>query len=285
MNITQFEVGGLFGKQQVTIPISGNKLVIVGVNGIGKSTILSLFYYLLSRRWTKIVDIIFDWISIDIDGQHLTLTKAEIQTSQVSRNAMSVFFRRYLPQTYRTISFEQLNHLFSEAKTNTDFMALANTLRLPVSERILNLTDTQTLRSVLARLHENPESSSIRDRYIAHLFSKLGGVPGALAIFSRQCAANLILRKGCFILAAMRELKKHPVCRIVRGKYLLWYFLRLVENLKRELIERHASGERRHFLNATVDQNSVFQLLAGKLNRPTSLKKFFERVAELRAAA
>jgi ABC-type cobalamin/Fe3+-siderophores transport system ATPase subunit len=53
MNITQFQIGGLFGLQQVTIPISDNKLVIVGVNGIGKSTVLSLFYYLIARRWSK----------------------------------------------------------------------------------------------------------------------------------------------------------------------------------------------------------------------------------------
>ncbi len=66
MEIKYFEVKGLFGEVDVAIPIRDNKLVLVGYNGIGKSTILNLFYYLISRQWKKIIDQEFYSICIQI---------------------------------------------------------------------------------------------------------------------------------------------------------------------------------------------------------------------------
>lgn len=76
--ISKFTVVGLYGARTVEIPIKDNKLVLVGENGTGKTTIVNLFYYFLSQQWKRFIGIDFESITMKVSGKNLTLRKDEI---------------------------------------------------------------------------------------------------------------------------------------------------------------------------------------------------------------
>ena len=78
MNISSFAIFGLFGTRNVHIPISKNRLILVGVNGIGKSTVLSMFYAYISLRWDRLREFQFDVIEIVLNDELVRLSKEEI---------------------------------------------------------------------------------------------------------------------------------------------------------------------------------------------------------------
>jgi ABC-type polysaccharide/polyol phosphate transport system ATPase subunit len=51
-SITQFRIQALHGlNRAIEIPIRDNRLVLVGENGTGKSTVANLIYYALTQQW------------------------------------------------------------------------------------------------------------------------------------------------------------------------------------------------------------------------------------------
>lgn len=72
--INLIEIWGLHGYQNFRIPIRDNRLVLIGVNGIGKTTVVNILYYFLSRQWRKLAEFEFEKISIRIGTKKLTIT-------------------------------------------------------------------------------------------------------------------------------------------------------------------------------------------------------------------
>lgn len=76
----EIEIIGLFGETDVKIPVLDNRLILVGYNGIGKSTILNIFYYFISQQWYKLQEQDFESISIKLKKKNIKLnvTQAEL---------------------------------------------------------------------------------------------------------------------------------------------------------------------------------------------------------------
>ena len=67
IKFTKIEVTGLFGESDVCIPITDNRVILVGYNGIGKSTILNIFYFFISQQWHKLCDQEFFSVSLSLE--------------------------------------------------------------------------------------------------------------------------------------------------------------------------------------------------------------------------
>jgi predicted ATP-dependent endonuclease of OLD family len=102
MQITKFTITGLFGSTDVAIPIKENKLVLVGVNGIGKSTVLNLFYLFISLRWDKLTEYSFDSIAVVVNDKTLAIRKNEL----LELNRATRSFRRYFPPAVINRNYE-----------------------------------------------------------------------------------------------------------------------------------------------------------------------------------
>ena len=93
MRIRYFEIKGLFGEVDIAIPIRDNKLVLVGYNGIGKSTVLNVFYYLLSRQWKKLLAQDFYSVCICLNNRdEIEILKSDVEIyieSQLDRRRIS----------------------------------------------------------------------------------------------------------------------------------------------------------------------------------------------------
>jgi predicted ATPase len=77
--LTQFRVEKLHGRRTFNIPIIHNRLVLVGENGTGKSTVANLIYYFLTRQWQRLKDYQFSAIEATVSGSTIRITYEDIQ--------------------------------------------------------------------------------------------------------------------------------------------------------------------------------------------------------------
>ncbi len=77
--IKSFSVYGLFGANDVHIKFDSNVKILVGENGIGKTQVLNLFYYTLTKNFSKLIEFSFDKLVIKFaDESILSLPKASL---------------------------------------------------------------------------------------------------------------------------------------------------------------------------------------------------------------
>lgn len=94
MRIQSFTIMGLHGHDTVALQLVDNRLVLVGENGTGKSTVLNAMYYFLTRQWDKLGQLSLSGLSVVIDDHELTLSMDDLgrRTPVVSDNLLA----RYL---------------------------------------------------------------------------------------------------------------------------------------------------------------------------------------------
>ncbi|MEA9776426.1 AAA family ATPase [Xanthomonas campestris] len=84
ISLTNFSIYGLHGKYDVKIPISDNRLILVGVNGLGKTTVVNAIYFLLTSQWARLLEIDFRSIYVEINEIKITLQRKDIQQKLVA---------------------------------------------------------------------------------------------------------------------------------------------------------------------------------------------------------
>src|SRR5690606_33051093 len=60
--------------------VQDNKIVLVGVNGLGKTTIVNMLFCFLTKQWTRLSRFAFDAISIELNGELLSIEKNDLLT-------------------------------------------------------------------------------------------------------------------------------------------------------------------------------------------------------------
>ena len=59
-NIDNFEIIGLYGQRDFFVTLEDNQLILVGENGSGKSTIISIFYSVITGQWMELAKFDFE---------------------------------------------------------------------------------------------------------------------------------------------------------------------------------------------------------------------------------
>ena len=77
-NISRFRVEGLFGRRNVDLALSDNRLIIVGENGSGKSTVVNMLYYFVTAQWDRLRKMRFTKLAVDIDGETLEIESEQL---------------------------------------------------------------------------------------------------------------------------------------------------------------------------------------------------------------
>jgi len=77
--ITRFQIKKLHGYKNIDLRLADNTLILVGENGAGKTTVLHLFYYLLSGQWSSMAKYKFDEVSITIKDKKYTLHYSDFE--------------------------------------------------------------------------------------------------------------------------------------------------------------------------------------------------------------
>lgn len=86
--IEYFKISGLFGKKDVELSFKNKVQIYVGENGLGKTSVLNMLYYLLSCKFDEMLKINFASVSFKLNGKAFEFTKTQIQ-GYVERNKPS----------------------------------------------------------------------------------------------------------------------------------------------------------------------------------------------------
>jgi predicted ATPase len=80
--LKKFTILGFQEKANVEIPFQENTKILIGENGVGKTQILNILYYTLSRKFERLINFNFQKVILDfIDGDLIEISKEEIESS------------------------------------------------------------------------------------------------------------------------------------------------------------------------------------------------------------
>ncbi len=83
MKIEQIKIAGLFAKYDANLTVRDNTIILVGANGLGKSTILNIVHYTLTKQWDLLPTLPFRSVTIEINGRELTLHADYLRSSSI----------------------------------------------------------------------------------------------------------------------------------------------------------------------------------------------------------
>lgn len=96
IELTYFEIEGLNNEKNVSLSFQNNTRILLGENGTGKTTILTILYYVLSRKFYNLYNIEFSKIHMKLStNQTITLDK-EWFSIEVNENANKYY--KYLEE-------------------------------------------------------------------------------------------------------------------------------------------------------------------------------------------
>jgi energy-coupling factor transporter ATP-binding protein EcfA2 len=182
---TQFQIIGLFGDRNVTLPIENDALILVGPNGIGKSSVTNIFYFFVSRQWSRLAKYEFSEVAIWFGDEEIRAARADITgLSQLDRAT-----KNFPPSSRISLYIEKLREkdlleefIFSR-KMNPQFREkYSNLLGIP-SEEVRHLQMTLTRR--FSTFEEDDIFSAPRIHIEKQLSEKLPGRSIYLPTFRR----------------------------------------------------------------------------------------------------
>lgn len=76
--IKSFLVYGLFGTSDVHIPFENDVKILIGENGLGKTQVLNMFYYVLTGNFLKLRECSFEKIEIEFENERIGISKNDL---------------------------------------------------------------------------------------------------------------------------------------------------------------------------------------------------------------
>ena len=95
--ITDFIVEGLHGYKNFSIKFKDNRLILVGENGSGKTSVLRIFYYFLTCNWAELIKFKFKKVTLKINNSSYEISHADIEQNNYANNKLL----RHLPPSLR----------------------------------------------------------------------------------------------------------------------------------------------------------------------------------------
>ncbi len=134
---TRFEIIGLFGDRDVSLPIENDALILVGPNGIGKSSVTNIFYFFVSRQWERLAEYEFSEVAIWFGEGEVRAARSDItglsQFDRVTRDISPTSRISYYIEKLR--AEDLLEEFITSKKSGPQFREkVADVLSVPAEE-------------------------------------------------------------------------------------------------------------------------------------------------------
>lgn len=131
MKIKSFNVIGLHGQFNYEIKFDDNKLILVAENGSGKTTLVNLFYYFLSRQWSKLNEYEFDRVILIANNKEFKFEKKNYREIYLRDSKLNKRFpTRYISATEHILK----NYSISDLRRQPALVEhLSNRFDVPVT--------------------------------------------------------------------------------------------------------------------------------------------------------
>lgn len=108
MKLRRFVINDLFGYQTVDIEFDKHIKILIGENGLGKTTVLNTIYFVLTKKFDRLSKVNFTSIDIYIDKKKITIEKSQLANYLQRRKDEG---RSHFTQIISTASQEQLRKM------------------------------------------------------------------------------------------------------------------------------------------------------------------------------
>lgn len=166
--IQRFRVEGLFDRHTLELSFQDNRLIIVGENGSGKSTIVNMLYYLLTCQWSKLRAAPFSRLELQLAGETLEVDREKLLETSIDpsvRRQLQAELRFRMPEHHAEAIIEELTAFdFYDVASRERIMFLADRTGLPTRrwmEFVRTLTSSTAagaegyLKSLTSRVESN----------------------------------------------------------------------------------------------------------------------------------
>ena len=160
--IKSFSIYGLFGTKDIHIPFDENVKVLIGENGIGKTQILNLLYYTLTKNFIKLSEIHFKSLTISFGKKdNITIIKKDLISSLKAYRHPII---HKITQVIGISAFVELQEMYNSMSDGSDFNLLENRIETILRRTNIPLT---ALRSVLREVGDgvNIDTNSLINSY------------------------------------------------------------------------------------------------------------------------
>lgn len=112
LQITKFIIRGLFGYRDVYLDFSRQYKILIGENGLGKTTVLNCLYYTLSQKFKELSRIKFSSIELHFEKEHISFTKHQLDCyNQRDESSNATPFFRLLENNLQPSDLQALDKL------------------------------------------------------------------------------------------------------------------------------------------------------------------------------
>lgn len=130
MKLKRFIINGLFGYQTVDILFDKHIKILIGENGLGKTTVLNTLYFVLTRKFDRLAKVNFSSIEVHLDKKKITIEKGKLQTYlQRNKNEGQSHFTQILSSA-NSEQLKKINELLYDDKTSEQHKRLQLTEKL-----------------------------------------------------------------------------------------------------------------------------------------------------------
>lgn len=109
--LQQFKIKGLHNSYDYEINIRDNRIVMVGQNGLGKTTIVSILYLVLSRQWDQLSSFEFQSVQITVNGKRFEFQRNASGWERDQQPFAFDVFRSFLNKRTPSGYFEDADYL------------------------------------------------------------------------------------------------------------------------------------------------------------------------------
>lgn len=167
-----FKIQGLHDSKTVSIHFNNAVNIFVGENGVGKTTVLNILYYLLSSNYIELKKINFTTISIGFDEQEIIEFSKDEVLDYIDSPYEDEIYLKYLSWEFRNLDFRNVLKAKSIRGDDIVFKRWARDIDKSIIDEVKNSTNFKDLN--LRELHvKNRVTSKMPYNYFVYCIATI----------------------------------------------------------------------------------------------------------------